>query len=64
MNPIKVIVRFEGDVPDAIQSAALLQFEKDLRLLNPNLDIRVFKDKMGDDSKLRVMMTPEQRNAL
>jgi hypothetical protein len=38
----------------------LMAFERHLRLLS-GLDVRVFKDKMADDSKLRVAMTPEER---
>jgi hypothetical protein len=58
-----VLVRFDDGVPPEAQGVALLEFEKKLRQLT-GMDCRVFKQKMGDDSKLRVMMTPEQRNNL
>jgi hypothetical protein len=61
---LKVIVKFEGgEPPSEVQGPALLHFEAELRQLS-GLDIRVFKERMGDDSKLRIMMTPTQREAL
>ena len=60
---LKVTVRFDDGVPPEAQGVALLSFEKHLRSLT-KLDCRVFKERMGDDSKLRVMMTPQQREAL
>lgn len=59
----KVIVIFGDEVSVAAQGPALLHFEQELRK-STGLDIRVFKQKMGDDSKLRVMMTPQQRDNL
>ena len=59
----KVIVTFDDGVPPEAQGVALLAFERHLRTLT-GLDCRVFKHKMGDDSKLRVMMTKKQREAL
>ena len=60
---IRVTVKFEPDDSRAEQGVALLAFEEALRKLT-GADYRVFKSKMGDDSKLRVMMTPAQREAL
>jgi hypothetical protein len=60
---ISVTVRFEDGVPSLAQSEALMAFEKHLRILT-KLDVRVFKDRMGDDSKLRMKMTPEERERL
>ena len=60
---ITVIVRFDSEVPVAAQGKALLAFEKHLGALT-GLDIRVLKDFKGDDSKVRVMMTQKQRDAL
>ena len=51
---MKVTVRFEDGVPDDIQAKALFDFELNLRILS-GLDVRVFKDRMADDSKLRVI---------
>ena len=52
---IKVTVKFEAGVPDDIQAKTLFDFEISLRTLS-GLDVRVFKDRMYDDSKLRVIM--------
>ena len=55
MPVIKVTVQFDGAVPDDIQAKAMFDFEVNLRNLS-GLDVRVFKDRMYDDSKLRVIM--------
>ncbi len=59
---IQVIVRFPPDVPLSVQGPLLLEMEKTLRAMKH--DFRVVKDLQGDDSKLRVMMTPEMRAKL
>ncbi|MCR4308107.1 MAG: hypothetical protein NUV80_06120 [Candidatus Berkelbacteria bacterium] len=56
-----VTVHFDEEIPE--QGIALLAFEKHLRQLT-GMDIRVFKDKMGDDSKIRQRMTPDERSRL
>jgi hypothetical protein len=63
VNPLNVLVRFGDQIPSEAQGPALMAFEKSLRQ-STGLDCRVFKDRMGDDSKLRIMMTPAQREAL
>lgn len=60
---IKVTVKFDEGVSSEVQGKALLDFEKNLRALT-GLDCRVFKDRMADDSKLRRMMTPAEREKL
>ena len=60
---LPVIVKFPEGVPDLAQAEALMIFEKALRRLT-GLDVRVLKDRMGDDSKLRVKMTPEERERI
>jgi hypothetical protein len=60
---LEVVVRFGARIPPTAQGIALLAFEKHLRSLT-GLDCRVFKDKMGDDSKLRVKMTPIERERI
>ena len=60
---LQVLVTFPDGVPLAAQGPALLAFEKHLRATVP-LDVRVVKALKGDDSRLRVMMTVEKRNAL
>lgn len=51
---IRAVVRFDEGVPDDVQAKCLFDFERALRLWS-GLDVRVFKDRMGDDSKLRVV---------
>lgn len=52
---IRALVRFDDGVPDDVQAKALFDMEKTLRSLS-GLDIRVFKDRMIDDSQLRRVM--------
>lgn len=56
---IAVTVKFDVEVPE--EGRLLLAIEKMLRVQG---DFRVFKQKMSDDSKLRVRMTPEERDKL
>lgn len=60
---LRVTVKFDDDLPPEFQSKALMGFEKLLRKMTGR-DIRVFKDKMGDDSKIRQRMTPDERSRL
>lgn len=60
---VPVLVKFPPEVPLDAQGPALLQMEKMLRA-STGLDIRVVKDLMGDDSKLRVRMTLVERDKL
>lgn len=59
---LQVLVKFPPGIPLDAQGPALLHFEQELR--RTGLDVRVVKDLMGDDSKLRVKMTPLQRMKL
>ena len=63
-HPLHVVVKFGSDVPSDVQGFAMLQFERDLRARMPGKWIEVFKDNKGDDSKLRMAMTKEQREKL
>ena len=49
---IRALVRFDDGVPDDLQAKALFELELVLRR-GSELDIRVFKDRMADDSALR-----------
>lgn len=60
---LEVLVTFPTGVPLMAQGHALFLMEKTLRE-ETKLDIRVVKDLKGDDSRLRVMMTPAQRDKL
>jgi len=65
LGPLHVKVDFGRDIPHEVQGPALLAFERNLRQLTDNaLWIEVFKDTKGDDSKLRTLMTPDQRKNL
>ena len=65
LPPLHVQVSFGKAIPSEIQGSAMLAFEKKLRELSGNnLWIEVFKEAKGDDSKLRAMMTREQRAKL
>jgi hypothetical protein len=63
-HPLHVIVHFGSDVPASVQGPALLEFERMLRRLAPGKWIEVFKEIKGDDSKLRIAMSPEERAKL
>ena len=60
---LQVVVKFPPEIPLGIQGDFLLNAEKSLRA-STGLDVRVVKALMGDDSKLRVRMTLEQRAKL
>ena len=62
--PLHVIVEFGSEIPGDVQGPALLNFERDLRKLCPGKWVEVFKQVKGDDSKLRNMMTKEERAKL
>jgi hypothetical protein len=52
---LRVIVKFDDGIPDDLQAKAMFDMEVFLRTKSGE-DIRVFKDRMADDSKLRVVM--------
>ena len=52
---IRAIVKFEDGVPDDVQAKALFDLEVALRV-GSGLDVRVFKERMADDSSLRRVM--------
>jgi hypothetical protein len=58
-----VQVRFGAGICADAQGRAMLAMEKMLRELT-GAPCEVFKETMGDDSKLRRAMTPEQRAKL
>lgn len=60
---LQVVVRFPAAISHDAQGRALLMLEKALREMTKQ-DVRCVKDLMGDDSRLRVMMTPIQRAKL
>ena len=63
MKGIEVVVKFPHEIPLQAQGPALLKLERTLRAAT-KLDVRVVKELMGDDSKLRKMMTIQQRESL
>ena len=64
LEPLHVVVTFGSAISSSVQGKALLAFERHLRSLTDGMWIEVFKEAKGDDSKLRNMMTPEQRSRL
>jgi hypothetical protein len=60
---LEVVVKFSPAIPTDAQGPALLLLERALRDAT-KLDVRVVKDLMGDDSKLRKLMTIQQRDSL
>ena len=52
---IKALVRFEDGIPDDIQAKCMFDFEVNLRERS-GLDIWVYKDRMKDDSPLRIVV--------
>lgn len=57
-----VLVAFGSGVPLDAQGIVLLAMEKSLRAMG--IPAEVYKETMGDDSKLRIKMTPEERAKL
>jgi len=51
---IRVVVKFEDGIPDDIQAKCLFDFEVILRCRS-GLDCWVLKERMADDSRLRVI---------
>lgn len=60
---ISLTVKFDESVLPEEEGEFLLYMEKLLRFHYPK-DVRVFKEKMGDDSKIRQKMTPDERSRL
>ena len=58
-----VTVTLDERIPSEAQASALMSLEWHLRRLT-GLDVRVTKAKMGDDSKLRMAMTAEEREGV
>ena len=52
---IKALVRFEDGIPDDIQAKCMFDFEVNLRERS-GLDVWVYKDRMKDDSPLRIVV--------
>ena len=62
MERTKVLVKFGSAIPGTVQ--AKIMFDMELSLQKMGYDVRVEKETMGDDSKLRIMMTQEERDKL
>ena len=60
---LQVIVRFPDAISTDVQGPVLLCMEMLLRTMTKQ-DVRVVKDLMGDDSKLRRNMTIQMRQKL
>ena len=64
LKPLHVEVKFGPAIPGDVQGRALLEFERVLRRMMPGQWVETFKENKGDDSKLRMMMTKEERAKL
>ena len=60
---IEVLVTFPAEIPTEAQGPSLMLLELTLRTLTKT-DVRVVKNLMGDDSRLRKLMTIKERSAL
>ena len=60
---LHVTVHFGEGIGEGVQGPVLMALEKHLRVLT-DLDCRVYKERLGDDSKLRLKMTPSERERL
>ncbi len=59
---IRCIVKFDEGLPDDLQAKAMFDFEVYMREQS-GMDVRVFKERMADDSKLRVIMDLRRKKA-
>ena len=57
---IRCMVQIDEGVPDDIQAKCLFDLEVALRTRS-GLDVRVFKERMKDDSQLRVIMDARRK---
>lgn len=62
MNPMHVLIRFGSAIPPDLQGVVMLAMERTLR--ERGVAAEVLKETMADDSKLRRLMTVEQRAKL
>ena len=62
-HPLHVTVKFGSEIPVTVRGKALLEFERVIRKLS-GVRAEVFMAAKGDDSKLRIAMTQEQRDKL
>ena len=57
---IRVTVTIADGIADDIQAKCLFDFERSLRAA-AKADVRVFKERMADDSRLRVVMDARRK---
>lgn len=62
MKANEVLVKFGDGIPGSAQ--AKVMFDLEVSLQKMGYDVRVFKETMGDDSRLRASMTQDQRERL
>jgi hypothetical protein len=63
-SEVKIRVTFLDDGLEVDERNALLMAFERLARERTGKDVRVYMDRMSDDSKLRAAMTPEQRAKL
>ena len=59
----QVIIQFAANISGDAQAESMLAMERHLRQITGQ-EIQVFKEAMGDDSRLRASMTAAQRAKL
>jgi hypothetical protein len=59
----QVIIQFAANISGDAQAKSMLAMERHLRQITGQ-EIQVFKEAMGDDSRLRASMTAAQRAKL
>lgn len=62
MKSNEVLVKFGSGVPPLVQGKAM--FDMQLWLNKMGYDVKVFAETRGDDSRLRALMSDEQRAKL
>lgn len=60
LEPDHVLVQFGSGIPQAMRGPLLMDMERLIRRATGRYN-EIFMDRMDDDSKLRRMMTPEER---
>lgn len=58
----EVLVKFGSSISGQAQAKAM--FDMEVTLQKMGHDVRVFKETKADDSRLRIKMTPEERERL
>ncbi len=61
---IRITVKFEGESLPIDDRNAILMAIESLAREKTGRDVRIYMDRLGDDSRLRTLMTPAERAKL